>query len=153
MNLTELEKKITPVFEKHDIAKHQMKMTGGKNATLEIMIMKKDGSMDMQTCEAVSRDISAILDEIDFGNEPYNLDVCSFGAERVLESLDEVRNEISNWLHIELRNPKEGLDKFEGTLLSEADGKLEIEYFVKGRRKTVVVDYDNISLIRLAVKL
>ncbi len=153
MKISELETRLVPVFESHDIAKHVIRMTGGKNPVLEIMIMRADGSMDMQTCELVSRDISKILDEVDFGSEPYSLDVCSFGAERVLDSLEEVRNEIGNYLHIELRDPKEGLDKFEGTLLEEQDGKLTVEYFVKGRRKTAVVDYGNISLIRLAVKL
>lgn len=153
MNLKQLETSIMPILEAHGIGKHHIALISGKTPTLEIMIMKPDGSMDMDTCAEVSRDISAFLDEQDYGSQPYNLDVCSFGAERVLDSLEEVEMEVSNYLHIELKNPKEGLDIFEGTLLGVSDGCLEMEYFVKGRRKTVTVDYDNIRLVRLAVKL
>ena len=153
MNVNELEKHILPVLEAHGIARHRINVIAGKTPTLEIMIMKPDGTMDMDTCETVSRDISRLLDEIDYGNEAYNLDVCSFGAERELLNYQEVENEVNCYVHAELRNPREGLDMVEGKLLSVQDGKLEIEYFVKGRRKTAVIEYDNIRMIRQAVKL
>lgn len=153
MDLKRLEKILEPVFEEHDIRKTSIRLLSGKTDTLEIMIMKSDGSMDMNTCESVSRKVSVILDEIDFGQQAYNLDVCSFGAERSLGSLEEIEAEINSYVHVELKNPKEGLDIFEGELTELQDRRLTIEHSVKGRKKTAVVDYDNIRLIRMAVKL
>lgn len=153
MDLKELERKCQPIFDEFDITKSAFKYIGGKSPTLEIMIMKSDGSMDMLTCEQVSRKISALLDELDFSNQAYNLDVCSFGAERVLDSLDEIKREIGNYIHIELKNPKEGLDIFEGTLKDVDKEQITVEYLIKGRSKTAIVDYDNVRNIRLAVKV
>ena len=58
--------------------------------------MKADGTIDLDTCEKVSQQISLILDELDGDEGNYMLDVCSFGAERVLESEQEIRNEVGN---------------------------------------------------------
>ena len=153
MNIKELENALVPAFEKNDISKHSIKLLSGKIKTLEIMIMKSDGSMDMDTCAIVSRDISAILDELDYGDEAYNLDVCSFGAERELETDEEILQAVNDNVHIDYKNPEKGIDQVEGTLKRLENGELEVEYLVKGRKKTAVVALDNVKLIRLAVKL
>ena len=46
----------------YDVAWHQE----GKNKILQIAIMRKDGTMDIDTCAEVSEKISAKLDEEDF---------------------------------------------------------------------------------------
>jgi ribosome maturation factor RimP len=117
------------------------------------MIRKADGSMDMDTCAEVSREISALLDECDYGNEAYNLDVCSFGAEPVLETDEEIIGSVDRYVHVDLKNPEKGIDKLEGTLKAVTDTGLEIEYNDKGRKITATIGKDNIRLIRLAVKL
>ena len=153
MNIKDLEKALDPVFAAHEIAKHSIKMLSGKIRTLEIMIMKEDGSMDMDTCASVSQDISKLLDQLDYGDDAYNLDVCSFGAERELESDQEIMKAVNDNVHIDFKNPAKGLDQVEGTLLSFENDLLTVEYNVKGRKKTAEVAKDNIKLIRLAVKL
>ncbi len=153
MEIKELEKLLQPVFERHEIARHSIKLINGKTRTLEIMIMKSDGSMDMDTCALVSRDISEVLDDIDYGDSAYNLDVCSFGAERELLSEQEILNAVNDNVHIDYKNPADGLDQVEGTLVRCGEEELEVEYLVKGRKKTAVVRKDNVRLIRLAVKL
>ena len=153
MNIKELEKAAESVFEEHGIARHSIRMLNGKTRTLEIMIMKEDGSMDMYTCASVCQDISRILDQLDFGDGAYNLDVCSFGAERELLSDQEILNAVNDNVHIDFKNPAKGLDQVEGTLLSYENDLLTVEYSVKGRKKTAEVAKDNVKLIRLAVKL
>ena len=61
MNIKELEKAAESVFEEHGIARHSIRMLNGKTRTLEIMIMKEDGSMDMDTCASVSRILPRVL--------------------------------------------------------------------------------------------
>ena len=142
-----------PVFEENGITRSEINYLSGKVPTLEVKIMRKDGSMDMDCCAVVSQQISKILDEIDYGPDSYNLDVCSFGAERELISDDEINGAIGQWIHVDYRNPKDGLDAVEGELLESDDSSVKILYFVKGRKKTAVVEKSNIKLIRLAVKL
>jgi ribosome maturation factor RimP len=153
MDKKELEKLFLPVFERHEIAAHKIRFISGRPGTLEVMIRKSDGSMDMDTCADVSREISALLDECDYGNEAYNLDVCSFGAEPVLETDEEINQSVDRYVHVDLKNPEKGIDKLEGTLKAVTDTGLEIEYNDKGRKKTATIGKDNIRLIRLAVKL
>ena len=142
-----------PVFSKYGIAKSEINYLPGKVGILEVKIMRQDGTMDMDCCAAVSQEISKLLDEIDYGQDNYNLDVCSFGAERVLESDQEISAVIGQWVHVDYRNPKDGLDSVEGELLDSDDSQVRIQYFVKGRKKTAVVEKSNIRLIRLAVRL
>ena len=153
MENKELEKLFLPVFERYGITGHKIRFLSGRPGTLEVMIRKADGSMDMDTCADVSREISALLDECDYGNEAYNLDVCSFGAEPVLDSEEEIIQSVGKYVHVELKNPEKGIDHLEGTLKADSDEGLEIEYNDKGRKKTATIGKDNIRLIRLAVKL
>ena len=44
------------------------------------------------------------------------------------------------------------MHEVEGYLKSIEDQQLEFEYLVKNIKKKIVVDYDNIQFIRLAVK-
>lgn len=153
IDLKKLESLSEDIFRTNGITKHRFKYIPGKNATLELAIMKQDGSMDIDTCEKVSQLVSEICDQIDDSESNYYLDVCSFGAERVLESREEVSNEVGNYIHVELFNPMAGFSEIEGTLNQFVDDQLSVIYFVKGVKKTAVIAYDNIKLIRLAVKL
>ena len=153
MDLKRFKESASEVFERYDIAKSAINYLPGKTPVLEVKIKKSDGSMDMDTCALVSQELSKILDELDFGDAAYNLDVCSFGAEQPLESDEEIAGAVNGYIHIDYKNPKDGLDHVEGTLLSFENDQLTVEYMVKGRKKTAVVEKDNIRLIRLAVKL
>ena len=80
MELSELSRLSGEIFERFGITKHEFKWIPGKTPTLEVKIMKADGSMDMDTCALVSQDLSKLLDDVDYSDKAYNLDVCSFGA-------------------------------------------------------------------------
>lgn len=153
IDLKKLDILIEPVLKENEIAKHSIRFIPGRNPVLEICLMKADGTMDLQCCEKVSGEISAILDQLDSDEGNYTLDVCSFGAERVLESHQEIINEVGNHVHVDLANPLKGLTEVEGTLKEVNDQSITVEYLLKGIRKTAVIELDNIRLIRLAVKL
>ena len=152
MDNKELEKLFLPVFEKHEIAAHKIRFISGKPGTLEVMIRKADGSMDMDTCALVSRDLSKLLDEMDFSDSAYNLDVCSFGAEREL-TIAELDELAGTYIHVELKNPTKGLDQLEGTLTGSDEENITVEYMDKTRKKTAEIRKDNIRFVRIAVKL
>ena len=152
MELSELSRLASDIFAKHSIAKHQIKWIGGRTKTLEVKIMKEDGSMDMDTCALVSQDLSKLLDEIDFSDAAYDLDVCSFGAEREL-TVDELDSMKGTYIHVELKNPEKGIDTLEGTLSESTDKAITVEYNDKGRKKTAEIEKTNIKFVRIAVKL
>ena len=148
-----LEELFQPVMERHAITKSKISYLPGKVGTLEVMIARADGSMDMDTCAEVSRELSALLDQIDYGSGAYNLDVCSFGAERELETEQEINSSIGEYVHVDFVNPKDGMDQLEGELVHVTEDALTIQYLIKGRKKTGTVERENVRLIRLAVRL
>ncbi len=153
IDLKKLDTLIEPVLRENEIVRHSVKFIPGKNSTLEICLMKQDGTIDLDTCEKVSQQISLILDDLDGDEGNYVLDVCSFGAERVLESPQEIRNEVGNYVHVDLKNPIKGMNEIEGVLTEDNDESLTVSYLLKGVKKTAVIEKENIRLIRLAVKL
>ena len=119
---------------------------------LRIYIDLIEGSIDLDTCVAVSEKVSEILDEADPIEGEYILEVSSPGCERPLKTFEAVQKNVGEYVYIKLRNPKAGLDNFYGTILSIEGTEIEVQYMVKNIKKKIVVDYSNISFIRLAVK-
>ncbi len=153
LSIQKIESLIKPILEANNIGKYKISKKSGKTPILEICIKKSDGEIDLDTCEIVSNLISDVLDQYDDSNKPYMLDVCSFGAEEELENENEILNHIGDYVHIELKNPTKGIDSIDGTLTSFEDNVLNINYFVKGVKKQTTINYDNVKLIRLAVKI
>lgn len=84
--------------------------------------------------------------------EEYILEVSSPGIEKPLKTFEQVEKSIGEYVYAKFKNPKSGLHEVEGYLKSIEDQQLEFEYLVKNIKKKIVVDYDNIQFIRLAVK-
>ncbi len=64
--LTKIKELVTPILQEEDILLYDVKWhTEGKNRILQISIMRKDGSMDIDTCAEMSEKISVKLDEED----------------------------------------------------------------------------------------
>ncbi len=153
LKIEKIEQSLAGVFEANQIIKHSIRLIGGKDPVLEICIARKEGEVDLDFCEVVSRQISDILDEIDDSDDAYMLDVCSYGAERELESAAEIAGSVGQYVHVELVNPTKGMDQVEGTLLSFESDQLVIEYMDKAVRKKTTIELTNVKFIRLAVKL
>lgn len=55
-----------------------------KGGNLRIFIDRPDGGVDLSDCEWVSKQVSALLDVVDFGRQRYVLEVSSPGLDRQL---------------------------------------------------------------------
>lgn len=119
---------------------------------LRIYVDKNEGSLDMDTCVEVTEVISAKLDEVDPIKQEYYLEISSPGIEKPLKSYEAVQNAIGEYVFIQLRDPKQGLDEVYGTIKDVHDGIVDIDYLVKNIHKKASFVYDNIKFIRLAVK-
>ena len=142
--LESIKNMVLPFIEQHDCYLDDM--------YLRIYIEKNEGYLDMDTCVAVSELISDKLDEVDPIKEEYILEVSSPGIEKPLKTFEQVEKSIGEYVYAKFKNPKSGLHEVEGYLKSIEDQQLEFEYLVKNIKKKIVVDYDNIQFIRLAVK-
>jgi ribosome maturation factor RimP len=120
----------------------------GKQRFLRVYIDKPDG-VSHRDCEAVSNQLSVILDVEDLVPGPhYILEVSSPGLDRKLTRPAEFERFAGRLARISTNEPVENQKFFEGRLAGFADGKVQIE--VKGR--VVAVPVEGIRKANLVVE-
>lgn len=75
----------------------------------------------VEDCERVSRELSALLDVEDPIAVPYQLEVSSPGADRILRTPAHYRRHVGQRAHVELNVPRDGRRRFTGTLEQAGD--------------------------------
>lgn len=144
---------IQPILDKHKVYLDDIEyVKEGSEWFLRVYVEMLEGSLDMDTCVAVSEGISALLDEKDPISGEYYLEVSSPGAEKQLKSLAQVQGAIGQYVYAQFINPTSGMDEVEGFITSIENKTISFEYLVKNIKKKMSIEYDNIKFIRLAVK-
>ena len=115
-----------------------------KDNILEVLI---DESLDLDGISKLSELISGFMDKYDKDFDEYLLDVSCAGCERKIRNREELARATGEYVHIKTREFEE-----DGYLKSFEDDKVTVEYMDKTRKKTVTVNYDDIKMIRYAVK-
>ena len=108
----------------------------------------KEGGFSVNDCEKVSREFSDLLDEEDFIEESYILEISSPGWGRPLKKDKDFARSIGEEVELKLYKAVENQKEFSGTL--EAYDDLTVTIGFEGDVKTAF-DRKNIALIRLAV--
>lgn len=148
---SKLREVLEPIAKAHDITIVDVNFLN--SGIIEIPIMKSNKTMDLETSGMMADLFADALVDVEGMDYDYMLDVCSPGAERVLNGLDEIKAELNNHVYVKLKNPKAGFFEIYGDLESVSDDSITISYMEKTRRKTFDIDTDNINVIRLAIKL
>ena len=148
-----LKELFAPVFEKNDVKLYELKWSGGKDRTLQVSIMKSDGTMDLDTCASVSEELSALLDEHDPIESDYTLEVCSPGAEREIRDLDELDHMAGAYVFVKLKEPVKKMNEITGEIIEVKDGLIRLKYRDKAATRTAEFTKDNIKFIRMAVRI
>ena len=87
----------------------------------------KDGGVDINDCEAVSRAVNEPLDELDPIENAYCLEVCSPGIERELIRDEHFEQFIGADIMVKMRVPIDGIGKeFKGVLKSYEIGRAHV---------------------------
>lgn len=109
---------IEPVIEDLGYDTVRIMTIGEKNPTLQIMIEHKDYNQELTVddCAAVSRAVSAVLDEKDPIEGRYTLEVSSPGLDRPLTKPEHFLRFIGYAVKIETAEPVEKRKRFKGTL-------------------------------------
>ena len=155
MDRTErIKEMFAPILQQMDIRLYDLVYhTSGREKILEVSIMKQDGSMDLDTCAAVSERLSEVLDENDPINEEYTLEVCSPRAKREIRDLNELDAMAGEYVFDRLREPFKKMLEITGEILSVENDLITLEYRDKAARRKAEFTKDNIDYIRLAVRI
>lgn len=76
-----LEQEIAAIAESQGCELYHLELKGG---LLRIFLDRPQGGVNLQDCEVVSRQVSALLDVVDFSDHSYTLEVSSPGLDRQL---------------------------------------------------------------------
>ena len=115
-----------------------------KNALLRIYIDKPDG-IGIEDCEAVSREVAALMDVKDPIKSQYNLEVSSPGLDRPLFTPAHFRQFEGQEAQVKLFAPLEGRRKFKGMILGADDEAVRLEQ----DGEAVSIAFDKIAKARL----
>ena len=112
------------------------------------LYIDKEGGVDIDDCEKVSRAIDPILDEKDPIPDSYHFEVCSAGLERVLKRPRDFKQFMGSPVLVKLYTPKQGRKEFPGTLTGYEDGRVTVT--VGG--ETVTFEKSEVAMVRLRVE-
>lgn len=105
----------------------RVRVMAGKRPTVQVMAeRKRDGLMEIGDCEALSRELSALMEVEDPIMEAYNLEVSSPGLDRPLTSLDDFQTYEGFLARLELDRLVEGRKRFRGELAGVEEGHVDI---------------------------
>ena len=90
------------------------------------LYIDKDGGVDINDCEAISRAVDPILDEKDPIPDSYSFEVCSAGLERELKRPSDFAQFLGSAVTVKLYKPVNGMKEQAGTLVSYEDGAVTI---------------------------
>lgn len=151
--MEKLKELFQPVFDELGVKLYEMKWINDREHTLQVAIMKADGSMDLDTCADVSERLSEVLDEADPISEEYTLEVCSPGAEREIRDLSELAEMAGSYICVKLAKPFKKMNEITGELIKCEDGTVFIAYRDKAATRTAEIQLEDITFARMAVRI
>lgn len=116
----------------------------GANWYLRIFI-DKEGGVDIEDCVNMSHAMDTPLDDGDFIEQSYNLQVSSAGIERDLIRDEHFIRYIGEKIMLKLPRAVDGQKEFHGILEKYEDGNLTVVY---GNDKSITVNKKETSWIR-----
>ncbi|HVZ05937.1 ribosome maturation factor RimP [Hyphomicrobium sp.] len=120
---------VEPVLEDLGFRLVRVKIQGGGTADkiVQLMAERPDGSITIDDCETISKNVSPVLDVADPISGAYRLEVSSPGIDRPLVRPSDFEDWSGHEARIELTEPIDGRRKFKGVLEGFEDGEVRIE--------------------------
>lgn len=113
------------------------------------VVVDKEGGISLNECEEVSRELSPKLDENDFIDENYYLEVSSPGIDRALKRDKEFVKYKGRDVEIKLYKAIDGVKQFEGELVG-LDEENNIVVIINNEE--MKFNRKDVAIIRLAIK-
>ena len=112
------------------------------------LYLDKEGGVDINDCEAVSRAMDPILDEHDPIENSYHFEVCSAGLERTLKRPGDFERFMGSPITVRLYRPHNGLKEIPGILRGYDSGRVTVE----AGMETITFEKSQVALVRLRVE-
>ena len=112
------------------------------------LYLDKEGGVDINDCERISRAMDPILDEKDPIATSYHFEVCSAGLERTLKRPSDFERFMGSAITVKLYRPRNGLKEIPCVLTGYEDGKIT----VTAGKETITFEKSEVALVRLRVE-
>ena len=112
------------------------------------LYIDKEGGVDIDDCENVSRAVDPVLDEKDPIPESYRFEVCSAGLERQLKRPSDFERFMGEPIQLKTYQPKNGTKEFPGVLTGYDNGAVTVDMNGTSLR----FEKAEIALVRLRVE-
>ena len=112
------------------------------------LYLDKEGGVDINDCEAVSRAMDPILDEKDPIQGSYHFEVCSAGLERVLKRPSDFERFLGSAITVKLYRPRNGMKEIPCILRGYEDGRITVE----AGKETITFEKSEVAQVRLRVE-
>jgi ribosome maturation factor RimP len=107
---------VEPVAEGLGYRLVRVKVSALNGTTVQIKAERPDGTMTVEDCERLSRDLSPALDVEDPMDRAYNLEVSSPGIDRPLVRRSDFERWAGHFAKVELARALDGRKRFKGRL-------------------------------------
>lgn len=148
MDLKIIEKIFEPYLEENGLFLYDVEFVKEYGYNILRISIDKEGGIDIEDLSKANEFISVEIEKYDSDLGEYMLEVSSPGAEKKLRNIDEIIDSIGLYVHVEIPN-----NIYEGYLENVVDDTICVKINAKGRFKRINIKYEEISLIRLAVKI
>ena len=112
------------------------------------LYLDKEGGVDINDCEAISRAMDPILDEKDPIPGSYHFEVCSAGLERPLKRPSDFERFMGSSITVKLYRPRNGLKEIPCVLRGYENGKVTVE----AGKEIITFEKSEVALVRLRVE-
>jgi ribosome maturation factor RimP len=140
---------ISPVIEGLGFELVRIRLMGGKTRTLQIMVDRPEGGIEVDECATCSTAISAVLDVEDPIEDNYILEVSSPGIDRPLTRLKDFDMWVEYEARLETTELIDGRRRFKGILQGTEGDEVLIEIEEGGETLTIGLKFDWLSDAKL----
>ena len=123
----EIAELVEPAIEDLGYRLVRVQVSGREGKTVQIMAERPDGTITIDDCETISRQLSPLLDVHDVVAGSYRLEISSPGIDRPLVRPSDFESWAGNEVKIELKEPVDGRKRYRGTLEGYEDGEVRID--------------------------
>lgn len=143
MDLSNLTEQLKPFIENLGYLLYDVQFKKKKKNSILTIFIDHDDGITIDNVVEVTKAVNPFIDKIDPIVEEYFLEVSSAGAEKELRSVTSIQKSIGKFIHIETDE-----QKTQGTLLDFDEIVLSLQV----NNKVIKINYEDVNLIRLAIK-
>ena len=149
MKITDLVASLaTPVVQEHGCELWDVEYVREGSDYFLRLYLDKEGGVDINDCEKISRAMDPILDEADPIEGSYHFEVCSAGLERTLKRPSDFERFLGSAITVKLYRPRNGLKEIPCVLTGYDNGKVT----VTAGKETITFEKSEVALVRLRVE-